>query len=250
MYDPALNRLLVLFLQCGAIGHQDILGLLQCPGGSDVPFIHEALLLILTYFTDHLLVEVFDDMEMVKHRLNPGAFFLKSLRKIGVHIAGDGFNVLHPIHPDMIDEIIDTSLAFALGNPEHMSGLQVDDMGGIPPTVMEQELVNTEKSCGFLRLFQCFAIDCVLFLESLLVDVLHYIFSQSGREITEKKGGMYLAAAPKEQQNAVLARFPQVREIWDDTFGDRMTKLVFIGKNMDQAAIEARLDACLSDVSI
>ena len=70
---------------------------------------------------------------------------------------------------------------------------------------------------------------------------MSYIFEQSGRQIQEKQAGPFLAAASKEQQDMVLARFPEVRRNWDPVYGDRRIRLVFIGKNMDQAAIEERL---------
>ena len=34
---------------------------------------------------------------------------------------------------------------------------------------------------------------------------------------------------------------------WADPFGDRRQEIVFIGAGMDEAAIRARLDACLID---
>ncbi len=76
---------------------------------------------------------------------------------------------------------------------------------------------------------------------------MSYILSQSGKQITEKQGGPYLASAPEEQQKAVLARFEEIRRIWDEKYKDRMIKLVFIGKDMDREAIEAKLDSCLSE---
>jgi hypothetical protein len=38
-----------------------------------------------------------------------------------------------------------------------------------------------------------------------------------------------------------------VKEKWDPAYGDRRQEIVFIGIDMDQAAIRARLDACLVD---
>ena len=43
------------------------------------------------------------------------------------------------------------------------------------------------------------------------------------------------------------AQTPALRRDWDETYGDRMQKLVFIGQNLDQEAITKELDACLRD---
>lgn len=76
---------------------------------------------------------------------------------------------------------------------------------------------------------------------------MSFIFEQAGRQITESPSGKFLASAPKAQQEAVLRRYPQVKKMWDEKYGDRMIKLVFIGKDMDQEAIIAGLDSCLGE---
>ena len=50
----------------------------------------------------------------------------------------------------------------------------------------------------------------------------------------------------EDERERILADYPNLLEDWDDDLGDRMVKLVFIGRHMDRAAIEKRLDDCLA----
>jgi G3E family GTPase len=72
-----------------------------------------------------------------------------------------------------------------------------------------------------------------------------YVFEQAGRQIHLQENGLFVASAPEEDFKRIVAQNPEVLDDWDDEVGDRMTKLVFIGRHMDQDAIVAGLDACL-----
>lgn len=76
---------------------------------------------------------------------------------------------------------------------------------------------------------------------------MSYLFEQAGvqRKVTE--AGRWFATAPEEELRQMIAADPSIARDWDDKYGDRMIKLVFIGKNMDREAITAALDACLVD---
>lgn len=72
-----------------------------------------------------------------------------------------------------------------------------------------------------------------------------YVFEQAGRQVQAYESGMWIASAPKNEQAQLLMENPDVQKDWDETYGDRMVKLVFIGKNMDKNAIIESLDKCL-----
>ena len=72
-----------------------------------------------------------------------------------------------------------------------------------------------------------------------------YVFETSGRQISAGASGTWLAAAPKEEPDEVLAQEPKMREEWDEKVGDRMIKMCIIGQKMDKEKIISELDSLL-----
>ena len=50
---------------------------------------------------------------------------------------------------------------------------------------------------------------------------------------------------PKDELQMMMERNEQLRTDWDEQYGDRMQKLVFIGQHLDKEQITADLDFCL-----
>ena len=72
-----------------------------------------------------------------------------------------------------------------------------------------------------------------------------YLFEQAGRQFNLRKAGEWFATMPKEELMQLMADDPQLRKDWDDQYGDRMQKLVFIGQHLDKKALKEALDNCL-----
>lgn len=73
-----------------------------------------------------------------------------------------------------------------------------------------------------------------------------YVFEQSGKQFNLKQAGAFYATMPKEELMQMMATDPTLQRDWDERYGDRMQKLVFIGQNMDKEEIVRQLDECLA----
>lgn len=72
-----------------------------------------------------------------------------------------------------------------------------------------------------------------------------FIFEQSGKQKTLGEMGRWIASAPKKKQQELINENPEVLKNWDEVYGDREQRIVFIGHNMDKDAIIKELDKCL-----
>jgi len=72
-----------------------------------------------------------------------------------------------------------------------------------------------------------------------------YLFEQAGKQMSLKNAGQWYATMPENQLANMLRSDPTLAADWDEVYGDRMQKLVFIGQNLDKAYIKKELDACL-----
>ena len=74
-----------------------------------------------------------------------------------------------------------------------------------------------------------------------------YVFEQAGKQFSMRNAGQWYASMPAAELEEFRQRNPDALRDWDDTYGDRIQKLVFIGQNMDRKAITETLDYCLTE---
>ena len=76
-------------------------------------------------------------------------------------------------------------------------------------------------------------------------DVHVQLFEQAGRNAVVSKMSNWVASLSAEEQKNVFEEYPEVRDDWDEVYGDRMIQIVFIGKNIDKEHISAKISECI-----
>lgn len=74
---------------------------------------------------------------------------------------------------------------------------------------------------------------------------MSYVFEQAGVQKKLSQAGQWYATAPEEELMMLLRQDPGLMHDWDENYGDRMVKLVFIGQHLDKETLTKDLDACL-----
>lgn len=74
---------------------------------------------------------------------------------------------------------------------------------------------------------------------------MSYLFEQAGAQKQLTEAGLWYATAPEEDLIELMRQEPGLMRDWDEKYGDRMQKIVFIGQYMDKEQIIRDLDECL-----
>ena len=76
------------------------------------------------------------------------------------------------------------------------------------------------------------------------------LFEQAGRNSSVMTVAYWIDALEEKQKQEYLEYNPDLKEDWDEEFGDRVNQLVIIGKGYNKEAIEAELKKCLDEKAI
>lgn len=71
-----------------------------------------------------------------------------------------------------------------------------------------------------------------------------YLFEQAGKQVSIRQAGQWFATMPEDELAQMMERDAALQADWDEKYGDRMQKIVFIGQHMDKEAITKALDDC------
>ena len=74
---------------------------------------------------------------------------------------------------------------------------------------------------------------------------MSYLFEQAGKQMQLREAGQWYATMPENELLDMMTREPLLVHDWDEDYGDRMAKIVFIGQKMDKEEITRQLDECL-----
>lgn len=76
---------------------------------------------------------------------------------------------------------------------------------------------------------------------------MSYLFEQAGVQKKMSEAGLWYATAPADELEILKQQNPDMMHDWDEVYGDRMDKIVFIGQKMDKEQIIRDLDDCIEE---
>ncbi len=73
------------------------------------------------------------------------------------------------------------------------------------------------------------------------------LFEQAGRNASITQLSEWVSAWPDKELEPIIADYPDLKDDWDDVYGDRVNQLVFIGKGYEKSEIVDKLYGCLDE---
>ena len=73
------------------------------------------------------------------------------------------------------------------------------------------------------------------------------LFEQAGRNASVTELSEWVSAWKEDELKKLVEEYPDIKDDWDDTFGDRCNQLVFIGKGYEKSDIVALLEECIEE---
>ena len=147
------------------------------------------------------------------------------------------------------DKIRDSSLinkTLFRNNHEENAGGDAHEEYGISSFVyMEKRPFNYDKFMEFLENYPDTLIRAKGYIWFEDDDMHTQLFEQAGRNASVTEISNWVAALPEEEKEEVFTAYPDVLEDWDETYGDRMNQIVFIGKGYSREDIINKLNLCL-----
>lgn len=74
-----------------------------------------------------------------------------------------------------------------------------------------------------------------------------YLFEQAGSQVSLRNIGQWFATMPPRDLARLMEKDANLRRDWDDVYGDRMQKIVFIGQHLDKEEIARMMDFNLQE---
>lgn len=151
---------------------------------------------------------------------------------------------------DYEDCLASSSIQQALNGCEHADQRACVDEYGISSFVFEGKAPFNREA--FNKLVEAYP-ECLIRTKGYVWfsdDWKHIqLFEQAGRNASITELSEWMAAWPDEELAALEEEYSDIREGWDDMYGDRINQLVFIGKGYEKGDILKLLNACIEERS-
>lgn len=74
---------------------------------------------------------------------------------------------------------------------------------------------------------------------------ISFVFEQVGMQTELTENGLWYASMPDSELIELKQKDPELEKYWDEKYGDRMQKIVFIGQYLDKKQFLCDLDECI-----